>query len=71
MEKGDSGGYGGDGSDRWWFSGSHVSVFLLYTYIYICSAKIFYDTMKYNKMNDGIFKFLCLHGKYFIRIFTP
>ena len=41
----------GDGSDGWWLSGSHVSpVFVLYIHI-----KIFYDTMKYNKMNDGIF----------------
>ena len=70
MERDDSGGYGGDGSDRWWLSGSHVSIFL--PYIYICSAKIFYDTMKYNKMNHSIFfKILCLHGKYFIRVFTP
>ena len=46
-------GYGGDG---WWLSGSHVSpVFLPYTYVYICNEKIFYDTMKYKKMNDGIF----------------
>jgi hypothetical protein len=26
--------------------------------------------MKYKKMNDGIFKFLCLHAKYFLRVFT-
>jgi len=26
--------------------------------------KIFYETMKYKKMNDGIFKFLRRHGKY-------
>ena len=56
----------GDGSDGWWLSGSHVSpVFVLYIHI-----KIFYDTMKYSKMNDGIFKFLRLHNKFFSWVFT-
>ena len=45
----DGGGNGGDGGDRsdgWWSSGSHVSVFLPYTHVYICNTKIFYKTMK-------------------------
>jgi hypothetical protein len=47
--------------------GSHVSpVFLPYKY---AMQKNFYDTMKYNKMNDGIFVFLCLQSKYFLRGF--
>ena len=66
---GESGGYGGDG---WWVSGCYVSpIFLPYTHVYKCKINIFYTTMKYKKMNDGIFKFLCLNGKYFLQIFTP
>ena len=38
-------------------------------HMYKCKIKIFYDTMKYKKMNDGIFKILRLHGKYFLRGF--
>ena len=60
-------GYGGDG---WWLSGSHVSpIFLPYKHVYKSKIKIFYDTMKYKKINDGIFKILRLHGKYFSRSF--
>ena len=64
-------GYGGDGGGSPSVCGSHVSpIFLPYIHEYKCK-KIFYDTMKYKKVNDGIFKFLCLHGKYFIWVFTP
>jgi hypothetical protein len=45
---GDGGGNRGDGGDRsdgWWLSGSHMPVFLLYTHVYICNAKIFYNTI--------------------------
>ena len=35
--------------------GSQLPVFVLYTHVYICNAKIFYDTMKYNKMNELYF----------------
>ena len=64
-------GNGGDGSDGWWLSGSHVSLVFL-SYIRIkCNAKIFYDTMKYNKMNDGIFKILHLHNNFFSWVFKP
>ena len=58
MQSGDGGGNGGDGGDRsdgWWLSGSHMFVFLLYTHVYICNAKIFYDTMKHKKMNGWYF----------------
>ena len=41
----------------------------IYIYIYIYAIKIFYETMKYKKMNDGIFKFLCLYSKYFFKGF--
>ena len=53
---------GGDRSDGWWLSGSHVSpvgsrmhVFLPYTHVAICNTKIFYDIMKYSKMNRWYF----------------
>jgi hypothetical protein len=50
--------------------GSHVSpIFLLYTCINMLCKKYFYETMKNNKMNDGIFIFLCLYGKYFLWYF--
>ena len=58
VQSGDGGGNGGDGGDRsdgWWLSGSHVSVFLLYTYVYICNTEILYKTMKYKKMNKWYF----------------
>ena len=56
MQSGDGGGNGGDGSDGWWLSGSHMSVFLPYTHVYIyIYAKIFYNTMKYKKMNKWYF----------------
>ena len=45
---------------------SHISTIYMYKNT---MQKIFYNTMKYKKMNDDIFKFLCLHGKYFIRVF--
>ena len=38
VQSGDGGGNGGDGGDRsdgWWLSGSHMSIFLLYTHIYM------------------------------------
>ena len=49
-------GDGGDRSDGWWLSGSHVFlVFLLYAmYIYVMQ-KIFYNTMKCKKMNEWYF----------------
>ena len=63
-------GYGGDGGGSPSVCGSHVSpIFLPYIHEYKCK-KIFYDTMKYKKVNDGIFKFLCLYGKYFLWVFT-
>jgi hypothetical protein len=31
--------------------------------------KYFYETMKYKKMNNDIFIFLCLHSKYFLQGF--
>jgi hypothetical protein len=46
-----------------------VPIFLPYTCIKMQCKKYFCDTMKYKKMNDGIFKFLCLHGKYFFTSF--
>jgi hypothetical protein len=62
--------YGGDGSDGWCLSGPHMSpVFLLYTCLNKQCKKYFYETMKYKKMNDSIFIFLCLHSKYFLRGF--
>jgi len=48
-------GYGGDGGGSPSVCGSHVSpIFLPYIHEYKCK-KIFYDTMKYKKMNEGIF----------------
>ena len=59
MQSGDGGGNGGDGGDRsdgWWLSGSHMSVFLPYTHVYIYAIqKIFYNTMKYKNMNEWYF----------------
>ena len=40
MQSGDGGGNGGDGSDGWWLSGSHMSIFLPYTHVYICNRNI-------------------------------
>ena len=54
----DGGGNGGDGGDRsdgLWLSGSRLPIFLLYTYVYLCNAKIFDNTMKYKKMNEWYF----------------
>jgi hypothetical protein len=45
---------------------SHISTIYMYKYV---MQKYFYETMKYKKMNDGIFIFLCLHGKYFLQGF--
>jgi hypothetical protein len=44
---------------------SRISTIYMYKY----AKKYFYGTMKYKKMNDGIFIFLCLHCKYFLRGF--
>jgi len=46
-----------------------MSVFLPYIQVYMYATKIFYETMKYKKMNGGILKFLCLHSKYFFMAF--
>jgi hypothetical protein len=51
-----SGDGGGNGGDGWWLSGSHVPPkFLPYTHVY-AMQKIFYETMKYKKMNEWYFK---------------
>ena len=42
-----------------------MPIFLPYIQVYMYAIKVFYETIKYKKMNDGIFKFLCLHSKYF------
>ena len=60
-------GYGGDGGGSPSICGSQFPYFYrIFRYIYIYEIKIFYETMKYKKMNDGIFKILRLHGKYFL-----
>ena len=57
MESGD-----GDGSDMWCLSGSQVSpvgpscLYFYHIHMYIYAMqKIFYDTMKYKKMNEWYF----------------
>ena len=49
------------------FVGPGARISTVYSDIY--AIKIFYKTMKYKKMNEGIFIFLCLHCKYFLRGF--
>ena len=62
---GDGGGNGGDGGDRsdgWWLSGSHVFhvgpgclyFYYIQMYIYVMQ-KLFYDTMKYKRMDGWYF----------------
>ena len=61
-------GYGGDG---WWLSGSHVSpIFLPYKHVYKSKIKIFYDTMKYKKINAGIFNFYASTVNISLLVFT-
>ena len=46
--------------------GNRISTVYMYKY---AMQKYFCHTMKYKKMNDGIFIFLRLHSKYFLRGF--
>jgi hypothetical protein len=57
-----------NGGDGWWLSGSNVSpTFLPYTYIN-AMQKYFCKTMKYKKMNDGIFNFYASTVNIFLQV---
>jgi hypothetical protein len=58
-------GDGGDGGGPHMFAGSDDCIPTVYMYKY-AMQKYFHETIKYEKMNDYIFIFFCLHSKYFL-----
>ena len=62
------GGYGGDGGGSQVSVGPSACISSVYMYKN-AMQNYFCETMKYEKMNDGIFLFLRLQCKYFLRGF--
>ena len=62
------GGYGGDGGGSQVSMGPSACISTVYMYKN-AMQNYFCETMKYEKMNDGFFYFLCLHGKYSLWVF--